>query len=434
MDTGIQSSRNRGNLMFRAFSEIRHFRQYPRNMKVLLVTNMLYAFVLPVVELFVGTYIIRNSSEMAYVIGYQLAVYSGIPVTFLINGFLMRKIRITYLYSFGMMLSGISMTVMMSLETLSLGGIVIAGLIMGMSYGFFWANRDFLALSSTDDSNRNYYYGLESFFNTAAGVAVPYAIGIFIGAAADHGLLGGDISLAYRIVTACVFIMTITASAVLANGRFGEPGKDRFLFLHFNGIWNRMMGLAFLKGIAQGYIVTAPSMLVMTFLGKESTLGILQSISAAVSAILLYILGRFTGPEHRIWIFASGLVLFAAGGAFNAIMYSAQGVIAFMLCLVLARPLMDMGYFPIQMRVIDHVSNIEGRCPYSYIFIHELGLYAGRFFGCGLFIVLTVLASDVAALRYTILIIGLIQLISVPAAGNITRTLDRIDDAKAAQQ
>lgn len=419
--------------MSRTFSEIRHFRQYPHNMKVLLITNMLYAFVLPVVELFVGTYIIRNSSEMAYVIGYQLAVYSGIPVTFLINGFLMRKIRITYLYSFGMMLSGISMAVMMSLEILSLGGIITAGLIMGMSYGFFWANRDFLALNSTDNNNRNYYYGLESFFNTAAGVAVPYVIGIFIGATADRELLGGDISLAYRIVTACVFIITIVASAVLSKGKFGEPGKDRFLFLHFNNIWNKMMGLAFLKGIAQGYIVTAPSMLVMTFLGKESTLGILQSISAAVSAILMYLLGRFTRPEHRIWIFASGLVLFAAGGASNAIMYSAQGVIVFMLCLVLARPLMDMGYFPIQMRVIDHVSNIESRCPYSYIFIHELGLYAGRFFGCGLFIALTLLVSDVAALRYTILIIGLIQLISVAAAGNITRSLDRID-AKSLQQ
>lgn len=97
-------------------------------------------------------------------VGYQLAVYTGIPLTFLVNGFLMRRIRISHLYSFGMLLSGVSMAVMMSLETLDLAGIVVAGLIMGLSYGFFWANRDFLALNSTDDGNRNYYYGLESFF------------------------------------------------------------------------------------------------------------------------------------------------------------------------------------------------------------------------------------------------------------------------------
>ena len=56
-----------------------------------------------------------------------------------------------------------------------------------------------------------------------------------------------------------------------------------------------MMRLAVLKGIAQGYIVTAPSMLVMTLVGNESTLGTLQSVSAIVSAVLLYLLGPGTG-------------------------------------------------------------------------------------------------------------------------------------------
>ena len=76
--------------------------------------------------------------------------------------------------------------------------------------------------------------------------------------------------------------------------------------------------LAVLKGIAQGYIVTAPSMLVMTLVGNETTLGTLQSIGALVSAVLLYLLGRFTSSRHRVAIFSAGLLLFALGGAFNA--------------------------------------------------------------------------------------------------------------------
>ncbi len=409
------------------FSEIRHFRTYPHNMRTLLITNMLYAFVLPVVELFVGTYIMRNSSEMAFVIGYQLAVYSGIPITFLINGYMMRRIGIKWLYAFGMLLSGISMAIMMSLESLNLGGIVLAGLIMGMSYGFFWANRDLLALTSTDDGNRNYYYGLESFFNTIGNVVVPYAIGVFLGASADNSWFGGNINSAYKIVTLCVFIITIVASVVLFRGTFQNPKQEKFLYFRFDRLWNKMLGLAGLKGIAQGYIVTAPSMLVMTFIGNESTLGTLQSISAIVSAILLYLLGRFTAPKHRIYIFSAGLILFAVGGAFNTILYSATGVIIFMLCLVLARPLMDMGYFPIQMRVIDHVGRKEKRGDYTYIFNHELGLYIGRFFGCGLFIMMTVLVSDEAALRYALLIIGVIQLLSIFMAEHITKELDACD-------
>lgn len=414
-----------GGIFGRVFSEIRYFGTYPFNMRILLLTNMLYAFVLPVVELFVGTYIMRNSSELAYVVGYQLAVYTGIPITFLLNGFLMGRIKITYLYSFGMLLSGVSMAVMMSLETLSLGGIVAAGLIMGLSYGFFWANRDFLALSSTDDNSRNYYYGLESFFNTIACVVVPGLIGAFLGATVDSGWFGGNINLAYKLVTVFVFVLTIVASSVVCRGRFSDPAKERFIYFRFDKLWNKMMRLAVLKGIAQGYIVTAPSMLVMTLVGNESTLGTLQSIGAVVSAILLYLLGRFASARHRVLIFSAGLLLFALGGAFNAVLYSAVGVIVFMLCLVLGRPLMDLGYFPIQLRVIDYVSRKEKRNSYSYIFIHEFALYLGRFFGCGLFIVLTISLSDTFAIRYALLIIGIIQLVSIFIARDITRSLDR---------
>ena len=308
-----------------------------------------------------------------------------------------------------------------------LGGIIVAGLIMGLSYGFFWANRDFLALSSTDDGNRNYYYGLESFFNTVASVVVPGMIGAFLGATADHGWFAGNINFAYKLVTVFVFVLTIVASAVVCRGRFASPARERFVYFRFDRLWNKMMRLAVLKGIAQGYIVTAPSMLVMTLVGNETTLGTLQSIGALVSAVLLYLLGRFTSSRHRVAIFSAGLLLFALGGAFNAVLYSATGVIVFMLCLVLGRPLMDLGYFPIQLRVIDYVSRKENRNSYAYIFIHEFALYLGRFFGCGLFIALTICLSDTFAIRYALLIIGAIQLISISISRDITQSLDRLE-------
>ena len=423
-----QTDKNPKNNVFGTlFSEIRHFGTYPFNMRTVLITNMLYAFVLPIVELFVATYIMRNSSELSYVMGYQLAVYTGIPMTFLINGYLLRRIKVSWLYAFGMLLSGVSMAVMMSLETLQLGGVIVAGLIMGLSYGFFWANRDFLALSTTSDSSRNYYYGLESFFNTIGNVAIPIMIGAFLGATADHNWLGGNINMAYKFVTGFVFVLTISASAVILRGKFTNPGHERFVYFKFDKIWNKMMNLAVLKGIAQGYIVMAPAMLVINLVGNESTLGTLQSIGGLISAIMLYLLGRLTTPKHRIMIFSAGLLLFALGGLFNAVLFSATGVIVFLMCLVLGRPLMDLGYFPIQLRVIDYVSNKEKRNAYSYIFIHEFALYLGRFLGCGMFIALTIFASNMIALRYALLIIGVLQLISIPVSRNITKTLDRIE-------
>ena len=403
-------------------NEYRVFHTYPQGMRILLITNLIYSLVLPIIEMFIGAYIMRNSHEAKLVVIFQLALYSGIPLTFAINGFLLRKIKIAWLYSFGMLLSGVSMSAMMMLHELDATGIGIAGLIMGLSYGFFWANRDFLALETTNDHNRNYYYGLESFFYTLTGVIVPYVVGVFIGATDEHHWFGGNINVAYQIVTMMVFLLTIISSIVVHRGEFVNPKQERFLYFRFHILWKKMLGLATLKGLAQGYIVTAPAMLIMKLVGNEDVLGTVQAIGAIFSAIVLYLIGRMAKPKHRIYIFSFGLLLFAAGSFINAGLYSSLGVILFMLCLVMARPLLDVAYFPIQLKVIDTVAAIEKRNQFTYILNHELGLYLGRLIGCGLFILMATYIGEDFALKYALVIIGLLQLLSIFVAQNIIKS------------
>src|SRR5690606_13843768 len=130
--------------------EFSFFNSHSKSMKTLLLTNLIYALVLPIIEMFIGAYIMRNSSEVSLVVVFQLALYTGIPLTFMINGFLLNYVHISRLYSLGMLLSGISMSAMMLLTELDTSGVFAAGLIMGLSYGFFWANRDYLALDTTN--------------------------------------------------------------------------------------------------------------------------------------------------------------------------------------------------------------------------------------------------------------------------------------------
>ena len=397
-------------MMFnKLIKELNFFSSHPKGMRILLLTNLIYGLVGPIIELFIGAYIMRNSSDISLVVIFQLAVYTGIPLTFMINGFLLNKIKIAWLYSFGMLLSGISMFAMMLLQQLDTMGVFLAGLIMGLSYGFFWANRDFLALNTTNDGTRNYYYGIETFFYTITGILVPLAAGAFIGATDKNGWFGGQVNTAYYILTAIVFVMSMFASILVHRGEFVNPKRAPFLFIKFDRIWNKMLGLASLKGLAQGYIVTAPTMLILSLVGKEGSLGLIQGIAAAVSAILLYILGRVTGPKHRLLIYGIGCLLFMVGALLNATLYSALGVILFMMCLLFARPLLDIAYFPIQLKVIDYVAEKEKRNEFSYIFNHELGLYLGRLFGCGLFIVLARYVSEYAALRYALLVIAVLH-------------------------
>jgi YQGE family putative transporter len=113
--------------------------------------------------------------------------------------------------------------------------------------------------------------------------------------------------------------------------------------------------------------------------------------------------------------------LFFLGAVINALLFSAVGVLIFIGCLVLAKPLLDLAYNPIEMQVVDAVSRIEVRNEYAYFFNHEFGLFAGRFLGCILFLAIVHWGSGVAALKYALPVIALFQLLSVPVAGQISR-------------
>ncbi|MBN2813871.1 MAG: MFS transporter [Bacteroidales bacterium] len=404
-------------------TEYRFFLSMPHNMRVLLVTNMLYALVLPVVEIFIGAYIMRNTNDTSLVAVFQVAMYTGIVITSFANGFLLKKFKVAHLYSFGILLSGLSMVGMMFMGNISLIGLLIAGVLLGAASGFFWTNRYLMALNTTTDENRNYFFGLESFFFTISSIGVPLFIGALLASIDGVQLFGltFNVNMGYRVVTILVFAITVLACFSLARGNFATPSQKDFLFFRFDRLWNKQLVLAGLKGLVQGFLVTAPAMLVMRYVGQEGSLGLIQGISGGLTAIILYLLGRFSKPKHRIIVFGAGITIFLIGTLVNGIALSAFGVIVFILCKVFFQPLHDLAYFPILMKVIDVVSQRENRNQYAYILNHEFGLYTGRVLGLGLFIFLAYSVSEIFALRYALIIVATLQMLSIPLAKNIMK-------------
>lgn len=396
-------------------TEYRYFLSMPHNMRVLLITNMLYSLVLPVVEIFLAAYIMRYFDDTSYVAIFQAAMYTGIIITSLANGFLLKRFKVANLYSFGILLSGLSMVGMMFVKDISLFGLIVSGTLIGASSGFFWTNRYLMALDTTSDENRNYFFGLESFFFTISNITVPLAIGALLASIDGKEFFGivFNIYKGYRIITLVVFAITILACFSLARGKFSNPKQKDFLFFRFDKLWNKQILLAALKGLVQGFLVTAPAMLIMRYVGKEGSLGLIQGISGGLTAILIYLLGRFAKPKHRILIFGTGITIFLIGTIINGIELSMIGVIVFAICRVFFVPMFDLAYYPIMMKVIDIVSKRENRNNYAYILNHEFGLYAGRVVGLGLFIFLALYVSETFALRYSLIIVAIVQMFSI---------------------
>lgn len=406
--------------------EIRFFRGQEHNMRVLLLTNMIYAFVLPVVEVFAGAYVMCNTNDPALVAYYQLAMYCGVVTTSLVNGMMLKGVNVKTLYAGGILVSAASLGGMMLITDLGFLELGVAGFFLGAASGFFWTNRYLLALYNTDDENRNYYFGLESFFFSVANISVPLLIGAFI-AGMDGITLSGvrfDANMCYRIVMAVVFVVALCSVWVLSHGRFVMPENTSIMHVRFHPLWYKMLSLSALKGIVQGFLVTAPAILVMKFIGNEGVLGTIQGISGMLTAVLVYVLGRIARPGGRLRIFLVSVLVFFIGTLFNGVLFSAMGVMGFVLCKVFFQPLFDLAYYPVMMKCIDVVGEIENRNKYTYIMTHEVGLFAGRFFGLGLFILLAYLVSQDFALKYALIIVGGLQCLAYPLARNITAECD----------
>jgi len=88
---------------------------------------------------------------------------------------------------------------------------------------------------------------------------------------------------------------------------------------------------------------------------------------------------------------------------------------------VLAKPMLDLAYNPIEMSVIDAVAGIEGRSEYAYFLNHEFALFAGRFLGCVLFLAIDACWSGTAALKYALPVVAILQLLSMQVAGMVSR-------------
>lgn len=411
--------------------EFKFFLSQPRNIKTLLVTNLLFAMVLPVIEIFAGAYIMRNTGSPSFVVKYQLCMYIGVVLAALVNGLLLKYLKSAFVYGFGIIISAISLMAMMSISNVNIEILCLAGFLIGLSTGFFWTNRYLLTLYSTDDSNRNYFFGCESFFFSLWNIVIPLVIGAFL-ATVEAGRIFGDLTVngGYKVITAAALFISVLACIALSQGRFKNPESKKFFYFRFHELWVKMLSLAGLKGMVQGFLVTAPAILVMKFLGSEGSLGLIQGIGGALTAILVYILGRVARPQDRIKIFGFGLLIFFIGTLANGVMFSAFGVIIFVLCKVFFQPLHDLAYYPIMMKAIDVVSEIEKRDGYTYIMSHEIGLFFGRAFGMVLFILMASLISEDFALRFALVVVGALQMLSLPLAKNIIKESDSYTDNK----
>ena len=403
------------NLTLGAKKEWEIFKSVSENCKRLILANFLYSFVFPLLIIITNAFIWRAAQDLQYNIAYSAGNYLGIVLGFLMNGFLLRKIRINFLYIIGMALSVSVISLIVFFQISSILTLLLFGIAMGIAGGLYWSNRNYLLQISTANEERNYVIGLETSLQTISGLISPLVFGASI--MITHA--DGNAFEGYKWVVIGLIIMVLAASIVIAQGNFGIPKIGKFLYSSFSKNWNLQRRLLVVEGITEGAIFTIPGLLVLRLIGNEGILGIMESASVVISTLPIYLLGRFTKPEHRVSVLSAGIILFFIGTIILSIQFNLWGAVVLQGCYMLSRLTNYVNFIAIRMRSIDIAGSSEKREPYTYIMDTEFFLEAGRISGILLFFLLYTVFSQDFALRYGLLMIALIQFIAIYLAKNI---------------
>ena len=405
--------------------EFEVFLHCSHSMQVLMVSNMIYALVLPVIEIFVAAYVMRNSHAVDKVVTYQLSIYAATPLAFYLNGKLLGRVGAKHLYAAGMLLSGVAMMLMMQLSILTPIGVATSGFTMGLATGIFWANRGYLALTATNDSNRNYYYGVENFVASLAAVVVPALIGLFISGTALYGWLGGVANRAYHIIAMVVFGLTILAAGILERGTFRNPKRTPLRLLPFSSaVVARCCSWHCSRVWPRDTLLPRQPCSSCCWWARRERSAPRRPSAAVFSACLMYMAGRIAAPKHRIIVFSAGLLLFFLGAVTNTLLFNAVGVLIFIGCLLLAKPLAGSCLLSdpaCRWSTWSPGSKDATSTPISSTTNSDCFWDAAL--GCGLFLGIAFWGSGIAALKYALPVIALMQLLSIRVAGQIFRGL-----------
>jgi YQGE family putative transporter len=385
-------------------NEINHFRSLPQKARDLLISYLYFGATNPLILTFINAFIWRKQGDIESLAFYNIGNTIILPIIFYFNGYLLKKIKSTYLYFFGALFTAIAPITIVFFPISKSWHYLIFGSLFGVGYGIYWANRNYFTFKETASHNRNYFLGLNFSLRTLAGILVPAVIGWFIFLIPKYG---------YQISIVTALILLFFSGKKIVNDNFDGPVVKNISLQKATSSWWAIRGLVTSIGIIEGVSLFLPTLLILTKIGSENILGSLNSFINLIIAVLIYYYGRKAHVRHqKPVLFATVIIGFLAALIFGW-QFSVSTTVLYIAVNYLAIEFMWLTSGPIIMDVMDKEKMGTVQNVYPLIYDQELFLDIGRLISFGILFLLIYSFGQSNALRFSPLFVYLVQIILV---------------------
>lgn len=388
-------------------NEIKIFNGLGKNAIFVLISNILFEVAAPVIYVFSNSYFWYKTNDIKLIIFFNIFFYLFIPISFYLNGFFVKKIRIKFLLFFGLISQGLAVFLYILNATPDYINTLIFGSLLGFFNGFYWANRNFIVLETTTDKNRDYYNGLFLAIATIIGIIFNSLYGNFIG----HNEISETAKQTnYLIVSIFVIGILIFAGLFALKGRYKNPVVKEIYLKNPDSSWKNFRKIYFYTGIRESVSFMIPTTIILYVLNGEDLLGEANSLALLATAFIVYVLGRFISKKDRKYVISSGVLILILNSLLLIMFYSEFFSFIFNTLDAIGNTLLYLSLVPMLQREID--KQIENdNSAYKYIFDSDLFLNFGRIIGTVLIFGIIVLFGDEMGLKLAPLFFTLANLL-----------------------
>lgn len=343
----------------------------------LLFSYFCFSLAAPIFITFTNTYLWRGSENLDTLVLYNGGMYLGVTLGFIANAVLMRTTSAKHLYSISCFLQAIVPLALVVSGVDASSNLILFGITFGLGTGLYWANRNTFTQAATKSSNRFSFMSLEYALNTFAGIFMPAIIGWMLANASETFL--GTTQHAYEAAMAFGFIILAVSGALAWNlDIHADDLRPRGLFIpQATKLWWRLRGMEFVSGMLGGIEVVLPLFIILTFIGLEDAVGLLASVAAILSGIVMYFAGKRTRKDYRK-IFALWFCVTLIGSIIFFSLFGPLGALIYTLCLGLVKSFRWAPFVATMYDVVDRDSVKTGRSKATYLMDREYFLNAGR--------------------------------------------------------
>ena len=399
------------------------FRVFNTNARKLITANLLFSLFNPFYLIFSSTFIFSSTKGDFHLnLIYNLFVFLGISLGFIFNGYFLRyfHVKTMLIAGAGFLFSAIAVMFFLPSGVLTGSLVFVFGTFIGCSNGVYWSARNYITVVNTKNSNRDFFAGLDFILISLGRIVTPLIVGFYIGEGVKYNWF--TLAHAYQSSLLFAFALLFAMAINILPRKYRTTQPKRFLYSRYSKMWNKTRLMISILGLFQGAIMALPPVLILKYVGNETAVGIISSVSYLVAITFVYLVSRRSGVQHRSKIILIGTLFFLTGGIFFTIFlgnYSMLATSVLMGVMFICDPVLNFPFRATFMKVMDELKHIEKRDDYAYLVDVEIFSALGRISGIAIFFLMYAYMPIELVLPIFIISVALLQFFVVKLSRQI---------------